>query len=111
MALKRADVIRGIVKDRNEKAHFLEKEFDKAIIGTCTKFGGDIVVAYDSTMCLKVLMTTHGCCEIEAYERFQDTIGTKEEEGSYPVFVSNFRKIKLIDFDKIDPSDSIDTLL
>ena len=99
------------MKDQNSKACFLEEEFDKAIIGTGIKYGKSVVAAYSVDICLKILIEKHGCCEMEAYEKFEDSTGSKESEGNYPVFINDFRKIKLIDLENIDVQTTINKIL
>jgi len=111
MATKKSQIIKEIIKEQNENACFLEKEFDKAIIGTCLKYVGEVVVAYSADGCLKVLMKKHGCCEVEAYNRFKDSIDTKDTESNYPVFINDFRRIKLVDLKDFDLTDTIDKIL
>lgn len=110
MATKKFQIIKEIIKEQNKNAHFLEEEFDKALIGTCIKYGRIIVAAYNSDLCLQVLMKKHGYCEIEAYEKFKDSLGSKNEEENYPVFISDFRKAKMIDLKKLNLTDTIDKL-
>ena len=111
MTSKKHKIIKEIIKDQNKNACFLEIEFDKALIGTCLKYGRRIVAAYSADSCLKVLMTKHGCCEIEAYEKFRDSIDTKDKEDNYPVFINDFRKIKLIDLETFDLTTTLDKIL
>jgi len=111
MGTSRINVIKEIIKEQNAAALFLEPEFDKAIIGSCLKFGKKVVAAYSSDGCLKVLMKKHGFCEIEAYEKFMDTLSSKRKEENYPVFISDFRKIKLIDLEDFDIKTTIDQIL
>lgn len=111
MKAKRYQIIKDIIKEQNKKASFLEKEFDKAIIGTCLKYGRTIVAAYNTDVCLKILMDKHGFCEIEAYEKFKDGIDSKDEEGNYPVFINDFRKIKIADLENLDLAATIADIL
>ncbi len=111
MATKRWQVIKDIIKEQNKEATFLEEAFDNAIIGTCLKYGKTVVAAYNTNVCLKILMKKHGFCEIEAYEKFKDSIESKEKEGNYPVFINDFRKIKLIDLENIDLAMTVARLL
>jgi hypothetical protein len=111
MATKRWQVIKDIIKEQNKKALFLEGQFDKALIGTSLKYGRTIVAAYNTTACLKIIMKTDKICEIEAYEKFKDSIDSKDEEGNYPVFINDFRKIKLIDLENFDLATTIAHLL
>ncbi len=110
MRANKSQLIKEIIKEQNKNAHFLEEEFDKAIIGTCLKYGRTIVVAYNSDDCLKVLMKKHGYCEIEAYEKFKDSLDSKNEEDNYPVFINDFRKIKITDLKDFNLTDTIDEL-
>jgi len=50
-------------------------------------------------------------CEIEAYEKFKDSIDSKNEEGNYPVFINDFRRIKLVDLENIDLALTVAKLL
>ena len=111
MASSRINVIKEIIKEQNPAVLFLEPEFDKAIIGTCIKFGKRVVAAYSSDGCLKVLMDKHNCCEIEAYEKFTTSLESKNKEDNYPVFIGDFRKIRLIDLKDFDMKTTIDQLL
>ena len=111
MGTKKWQVIKDIIKEQNKNATFLEKAFDKAIIGTCLKYGKTIVAAYNTNICLKILIEKHGFCEIEAYEKFKDSIESKETESNYPVFINDFRKIKLVDLESVDLALTIANLL
>ncbi len=111
MATKRHKIIKDIIKEQNKKATFLEEAFDKAIIGTCLKYGKTVVAAYNTDVCLKILMKTHGFCEIQAYEKFKDSIESKDSECNYPVFINDFRRIKLIDLENVDLALTIANLL
>ena len=111
MTTPRQRVIREIIKDQNPEALFLEDEFDPAIIGSCLKFGKKVVAAYSSDGCLKILMKNHKFCEIEAYEKFLDSLSSKNKEENYPVFISDFRKIKLIELKDFDIKTTIDQIL
>lgn len=111
MTTKRCKIVKEIIKEQNKNACFLEVEFDKAIIGTCLKYGRKIVAAYSADDCLKVLMAKHECCEIEAYEKFRDSIDTKGTEDNYPVFINDFRKIKLVDLEAFDLTTTLDKIL
>lgn len=110
MKAKRHQVIKDIIREQNKEATFLEEEFDKAIIGTCLKYGRTTVAAYNTDACLKILMDKHGLCEIEAYEKFKDGINSKSEEGNYPVFINDFRKIKIADLENLNLTNTIDKL-
>lgn len=111
MATKRWQIIKDIIKEQNKEALFLEDQFDKALIGTSLKYGRIIVAAYNTTACLKILMKYNQICEIEAYEKFKDSIDSKNEEGNYPVFINDFRKIKLIDLENFDITTTINKML
>jgi len=111
MTSKKSQIVKEIIKEQNKDVCFLEKEFDKAIIGTCLKYGNRIVAAYSADGCLKVLMKKHGCCEIEAFEKFNDSIESKDKEKHYPVFINDFRKIKLVDLKDFDITDTLDQML
>ena len=111
MKTKRWQVIKDIIKEQNKEALFLEEHFDSALIGTSLKYGRTIVAAYNTTACLKILMKHDQVCEIEAYEKFKDSIDSKREEGNYPVFINDFRKIKLIDLENLDLALTINKIL
>lgn len=111
MKTKRWQVIKDIVKEQNKEATFLEEAFDKAIIGTCLKYGKTIVAAYNTDVCLKILMKIHGFCEIQAYEKFKNSIESKDKERNYPVFINDFRKIKLVNLENLDLAITIAKLL
>ena len=111
MKTKRWKVIKDIIKEQNKDALFLEKQFDTALIGTSLKYGRTIVAAYNTTACLKILMKYDQICEIEAYEKFKDSIDSKNEEGNYPVFINDFRRIKLVDLENIDLALTVAKLL
>ncbi len=111
MKTKRYQIIKDMIKEQNKKASFLEEEFDKAIIGTCLKYGRTIVAAYNTDICLKILMDKHGFCEVEAYEKFKDGIDSKSGEGNYPVFINDFRRVKIIDLENIDLASTIADIL
>lgn len=111
MTSKKSQIVKKIIKEQNKDACFLEEEFDQAIIGTCLKYGRRIVAAYSADDCLKVLMKKHGCCEMEAFEKFNDSIESKDKESHYPVFINDFRKIKLIDLKEFNIADTLDKML
>jgi hypothetical protein len=111
MKTKRWQVIKDIIKEQNREALFLEEQFDKALIGSALKYGRCIVAAYNTTACLKILMKYDQICEIEAYEKFKNSIESKEKEGNYPVFINDFRKIKLIDLENLDLTLTINKML
>ena len=111
MATSRITIIKEILKEQNPNVLFLEPDFDKAIIGSCIKFGRRIVAAYSSDGCLKVLMKKHNCCDVEAYEKFVDTLESKSVEDNYPVFISDFRKIRLVDLKDFDLKTTLDQIL
>ena len=106
----RHKLIKEIIQEENPNALFLEPEFDKALIGTCKRYGRKTVAAYNSDICLQVLMSVHKLDEIGAYERFSDSLDTTKKEEHHPVFISDFRKIKMVDLSKIKESDTIDKL-
>ncbi len=111
MTSKKSHLVKEIIKEQNKDVCFLEEEFDKAIIGTCLKYGKRIVAAYSADGCLKVLMKKHGCSEMEAFAKFHDSIESKKKENHYPVFINDFRKIKLVDLQKFDLTDTLDKML
>ena len=96
MKSERCQVIRDIIQEENSDALFLESEFDKALIGTCLRYRRKTVAAYSSDACIKVLMKEHDC---------------DDKEDNQPVFISDFRKIKLIELENYEPTDTIDKLL
>ena len=111
MKTKRWQLIKDIIKEQNKDALFLEEQFDAALIGTSLKYGRTIVAAYNTTACLKILMKYNQICEIEAYEKFKDSIDSKNKEGNYPVFINDFRKIKIIDLKNFNLSDTVSKML
>ena len=108
MTKKKSQVIKEIIKEQNKNVCFLEEEFDEAIIGTCLKYGNIIVAAYSTYICLKILIKKHGYDEQGAYEKFIDSIITKDIEDNYPVFINDFRKIKVFDLKNFDITTTID---
>lgn len=110
MKTNRHQVIKDIIKEENSNALFLEPEFNKALIGTCKRYGRNTVAAYNADICLKVLIKKHNCDELEAFEKFQDSLGSTKKEANQPVFINDFRRIKVIELEKLKLTDTIDKL-
>jgi hypothetical protein len=110
MGTSKHQVIRDIIKEENPDALFLEPEFDKALIGTCLRYGRKTVAAYNTDICLKTLMEKHGCDDIDAYEKFHNSLDCTDKEENQPVFINDFRKIKIIKKENFKLTDTIGQL-
>ena len=110
MKTKRYQFIKEIIEDENPNALFLEPEFDKALIGICQRYGRKSVAAYNSDICLRILINDQGYDEIEAYEKFQNSLDTTKREENQPTLISDFRKTKIIDLENLKVTDTISEL-
>lgn len=99
MENNKSQIIKDIIKEQNQEALFLEPSFDIALIGTSNKYGKLIVAAYNIDACLDILIK-QGYDEIEAYNKFHDSLNSAIEEEHHPVFINDFRKINVADIDK-----------
>ena len=102
--------IKQIIKEENPKAMFLESPFDIALIGTGRACGStNHVAVYDSSKCLEVLINHFHIEEIDAYDHFCQTIKEQDKTLNSPIFVSNFKNIK-ISLEEIDENSTIDDI-
>ena len=88
-------LIKEIILERNPEAIFLNDKFDKALIGSGQSSGLHIA-AYDSDKCIEIL--SENKTELKAYECFQEYIKNDWKNKNDPIFISDFTKIKEIDF-------------
>ncbi len=88
---------RKYIKKQNSDSLFLEEEFDDALIGTCQTYGKLPVPAYCSDKCLNILMDVYTLDEMDAYERFIGGITATPLGINKPMFISDFRKITILD--------------
>ena len=110
MKTSRYQIIKDIIKEENTNALFLEPEFDKALIGTCKRYGRNTVAAYNADTCLKILIKKHNYTEFEAFDKFHDTLNSTKKEANQPVFINDFRKIKIIELEQWNLTDTLDKL-
>jgi len=87
--------IKTIVAEMNENIMFLEPKFDKALIGSGQRCGEETVAVYSSTECIKILMKVDKMSDLEAYEHFEGTLSVDKKTPYKPIFISDFRKIKI----------------
>lgn len=99
--------IKQIITERNPDAKFLEKEFDKAIIGSAIQCGCKYVALYDSNKCIEILMKELETDEIEAYEQYQFTVESIKYSENNPIISNNFENAKLPDLPKMNNLDDI----
>ena len=100
--MEKYKIIKDIVKEINSDVLFLEEQFDKALIGTCLSYGGAVSAAYSSDVCIRILMEEDGMGDLEAFQKFHDTIMSSVKHSNRPVFINDFRKIKHSNFEDID---------
>ena len=103
--------IKKIIIERNPEAKFLEKEFDKAIIGSAIQCGGKYVALYDSNKCIEILMKELDLGEIEAYEQYQFTVESIKYTENNPIISSNFSNAKLPDLPEINEYKTLEDML
>ena len=94
MRKKQIILIKDIIKEENKDALLLEEKFDNALIGIAIGYGGEKCAAYDSTQCIKVLISQDNMNEMDALEQFQMTINSVNNKKNKPIFISDFRKTK-----------------
>jgi len=86
--------IRDILLEIEPNIMFLEPKFDKALIGSGRACGANIVAAYNSDECLKILINEFHMADFDALEQFQDTVDNVDPGPYRPIFINDFRKIK-----------------
>ena len=104
-------LIKDIIFERNPKATFLEKIFDKALMGTAKPYNKNYIAVYDSDKCIKILMKKFNLGELEAFEQFQETIELSLPSENKPIFFSDFRKIKEPPISDIDKNTTLDKII
>ena len=102
-------IIKEIILERNPEAIFLNEKFDKAIIGSGQSSGREYVAAYDSDKCIEIL--SENKAELEAYECFQAYMKNDWKNKNDPIFISDFTKIKEIDFPDMTKGMTLDDML
>jgi len=111
MKNEQRQLIKDLIRERNDQALFLEPIFDDALIGTAEVCGTGTVSAYDSTKCILILVRKFKISELEAYEKFQETISAYDDPTNRPVFVSDCRRAKAVSFGDIDEDMTIEDLI
>lgn len=109
MNKKKALLIKQIIKEMNKDSIFIEKEFDKALIGYGRCHGDKPSAVYDTDKCIEILIDKFDMDEMEAYVHFTKNINSPKKIKNAPIFVNDFRNIKEVDFN-FDIKD-IDTKL
>jgi len=94
-------LIKEIILERNPKAKFLEKEFDKALIGS-TANDKEYVAVYDSEECINILVKKFNIEEIEAIDHLSHITKISWLKKNRPILFSDFRKIKDIKITKVN---------
>ncbi len=87
-----SQLIKDIILERNSKALFLEDIFNKALMGSAQFCGKNHVAVYDSDKCIKILIKEFKMGELEAFEKFENTIKYSSLPDNKPIFFSDFRK-------------------
>ena len=108
MNKERKKIIKDIIKEENIQALFLEPEFDDALIGTCKTYGTPTVAAYDTDKCIKILMSKFKLDEVDAYERFTDSIHAIAKGENKPFFINDFRNIYIPKEEDIDKDKKLE---
>lgn len=107
----KSKIIKEIILERNPDAKFLEKEFDKAIIGSAIQCGNKDVAIYNSDQCIKILMEELNVGELEAYEQYQFTVESVTPSENNPILFSDFSKARLPDLPDILRDMTLDDIL
>ena len=103
-------LIKEIILEKNSKAMFLEKEFDKALIGYSIPCGQKYVATYNGDECIKILMKTLNISELEALEQFQITSELSNPSENKPILFTNLTNIKELENFNINKDTTIDEI-
>ncbi len=114
MNRKKPSLIKDIIKEMNENCMFIEKEFDIALVGYGSNYGGEKVAVYDTDKCIEILINKYDMDEIDAYSHFILNVNTPKKIDNNPIFINDFRNIKEIDFsfdtEDIDKGENISSI-
>jgi len=99
--------IRKIIEEENSNILFLEEYFDKALIGMGRSCGKNIVAVYDADECIRILIKKFDMDELEALERFRQTVDFGQKGKYKPIFINDFRKIVDVNSLKIENRNSL----
>jgi len=91
------EIIKDIIKEKNNLVSFLPEIYDDALIGTGTKDNKVIVAAYDIDVIIELIIENQEKSEIEALEYIENILKNSYAGKNEPVFICDFREIKEIE--------------
>lgn len=85
-------LIKDILLEVNPQIIFLDKVFDKALVGNFKNYNKKYVAVYNSTEYIKILMKKSNLNMIEALDQLHSYIDSDLEDK--PIFIQDFREAK-----------------
>ncbi|MHA1468953.1 MAG: hypothetical protein ACTSSP_00175 [Candidatus Asgardarchaeia archaeon] len=102
--------MRKIIKEENNDVLFLAHEFNEALMGSCLIETNKAVAVYDTDIYIRILIKNLEIEELEALKKLEDCILYYYGYPNHPVFINDFRRIKMVNLEHLEPTDTIEDL-